>query len=84
MTSLNAGSGVLIKSAQLIHLTNAVFGFTSCPGCVHFLQWKADSVSGSWQTVQTNIVGTGATLRVTNGVPSSSSTLFYRIGAAVP
>jgi alpha-tubulin suppressor-like RCC1 family protein len=84
VTNVNAGSGVLIKSAQLIQLTNAVLGFKSCPGCVHFLQQRANSVFGSWQTVQTNIAGTGATLRLTNAVPSSASSHCYRIGAAVP
>ena len=84
VTGFNAASGVFIESAQLIQLTNAVLGFKSCPGCVHFVQQKTDSVFGSWQTVQTNIVATGATLWLTNGVPSSASTQFYRIGAAVP
>jgi alpha-tubulin suppressor-like RCC1 family protein len=81
---LMLGTGFLITSFQMMAGQNAVVDFQSTEGAIHYLQRRMNAGSGTWTTVQTNIVGTGSMLRVTNSVTEGTQRFFYRVGASVP
>ncbi len=58
---------------------NVVVGFPSVSGKVYQLQYRDDLVNGNWNPLVTGIVGTGATIQVTDASNVGLTKRFYRI-----
>ncbi len=55
------------------------FSFTSLPLASYRILWSSNLAEGSWNTVTSNIAGTGGLVQVTDVAPVSESQRFYRV-----
>ncbi len=59
--------------------TNVTVGFPSVSGKVYQLQFRDDLLAGNWNPLVDGILGTGATLQITDPSATSLTKRFYRV-----
>ena len=59
--------------------SSVLVGFPSVTGKIYQLQYRDDLVAGIWNPLVDGIVGTGATLQITDPSGSGLTKRFYRI-----
>ena len=57
---------------------NVTISFSSVNGHTYAVEWNS-SLLGGWTAVQSNIVGTGATLSVIDATAAGQPNRFYRV-----
>jgi chitinase len=59
--------------------TNVSFNFTTLPLATYRLLWNSNYMGAGWNTITTNLDGTGGLLQVTDPQPATDPQRFYRI-----